>query len=55
MTNLIAFVNSFLSYILVFAVILVVGAVAMFLGITTRKSKDAKLALEQGNEEEKEQ
>lgn len=44
MANLIAFINSFLSYILVFGVILVVGAIAMFLGITTRKSKDAKEA-----------
>lgn len=55
MSNLIAFINSFLSYILVFGVILIVGAVALFLGISTRKSKDAKLAAIEGTQENTEE
>lgn len=45
MQNLILFINSLLSYLLVFAVfgIAIIGAV--FLGIRTRKAKDAKNAV----------
>ena len=47
MNNLILFINSFLSYLLVFAVIVAVVAVAVAIGITLRKKKDAKeMALE---------
>lgn len=44
MNNLIAFINTFLSYIVVMAVIVVVAAVACAIGIAWRKAKDAKLA-----------
>lgn len=37
----VSFFNSFLSYLVVFAVIAVVGAVAITLGITLRKKKNA--------------
>lgn len=51
MANLIAFVNSFLSYFLLFAFIIVLCLVAVFVGIKLRKNKDlkdAKLAETQG-------
>lgn len=44
MTNLILFVNSFLSYLLVMAVVVVLCGIAIFIGIKLRKNKDAKLA-----------
>ena len=37
----VSFLNSFLSYLVVLAVIAVVGAVAITLGITLRKKKNA--------------
>ncbi len=37
-----AFLNSFLSYLLVLAVFVVAGGAAIFLGITLRKNTDAK-------------
>lgn len=37
----VSFLNSLLSYLVVFAVIAVVGAVAITLGITLRKKKNA--------------
>ena len=46
MNNLILFVNSFLSYLLVFAIVVVLCAIAIAIGITMRKKKDAKLALQ---------
>lgn len=46
MTNLILFLNSFLSYLLLFALIVVLVAVACVIGVKWRKSKDAKAALE---------
>ena len=46
MANLIAFLNSFLSYLLLFAVCVAVILVAVKIGITLRKNKDAKTALE---------
>ena len=42
MANLIAFVNSFLSYFLLFAFIVVLCLVAVFAGIKLRKNKDLK-------------
>lgn len=51
MANLIAFMNSFLSYFLLFAFIVVLCIVAAFVGIKLRKNKDmkdAKLADTQG-------
>lgn len=42
MTNLILFLNSFLSYLLVVAVFGVVIGAAVFTGIKLRKNKDAK-------------
>ncbi len=37
-----AFLNSFLSYLLLLVVFVVVGGAAVFLGITLRKSSNAK-------------
>ena len=51
MANLIAFINSFLSYFLLFAFIIVLCLIAAFVGIRLRKNKDlkdAKLAETQG-------
>lgn len=42
MTNLIAFINSFLSYFALFAFIAVLCIVAVLVGIKLRKSKDLK-------------
>ena len=42
MANLIAFVNSFLSYFALFAFIVVLCIVAVFVGIKLRKNKDLK-------------
>lgn len=44
MANLIAFVNSFLSYFLLFAFIVVLCIIAAFIGIKLRKNKDLKEA-----------
>ncbi|MCD7739268.1 MAG: hypothetical protein LUH58_09575 [Lachnospiraceae bacterium] len=44
-TNLILFVNSFLSYLLVFVVSIAVVGVAIFAGYKLRVRKDAKNAL----------
>lgn len=38
---LVSFLNSFMSYLVVMAVIIVVAAVAMTIGITLRKKKNA--------------
>lgn len=43
MNNLILFINSFLSYLLVFAVFAVAIVAACFLGVTLRKRKDKKM------------
>ena len=43
MTNLILFINSFLSYLLVFGVITVLVIVACILGAKWKKSSDAKM------------
>lgn len=42
MSNLIAFVNAFLSYFLLFAFIVVLCLIAAFIGIKLRKNKDLK-------------
>lgn len=44
MTNLILFVNSFLSYLLCFLLIVALVIVACIIGVKWRKSKDAKAA-----------
>lgn len=41
----VAFLNSFLSYLMLMLIIVVLGAIAITLGITLRKRKDAKEAL----------
>lgn len=46
MGNLISFVNSFLSYIMLLLVIAVVGGVAIAIGLTLAKKKNAKAAQE---------
>ena len=48
MTNLILFVNAFLSYLLVFVFIMAVVVVACVIGVKWRKSKDAKAAAQTG-------
>ena len=48
MTNLILFVNAFLSYLLVFVFIVAVVVVACVIGVKWRKSKDAKAAVQAG-------
>ena len=42
MANLIAFINSFLSYFALFAFIVVLCLIAVFVGIKLRKNKDLK-------------
>lgn len=39
---MIAFLNSFLSYLLCFVVFVVIALTGVFIGIKARKSKDAK-------------
>ncbi len=46
MTNLILFVNAFLSYLLMFIFIVALVIVACIIGVKWRKSKDAKAALD---------
>lgn len=42
MGNAVLFLNSFLSYLLLMAIIVVIAGVAIFIGIKLRKNKDAK-------------
>lgn len=44
MTNLILFVNAFLSYFLLFLFIIALVIIACVIGVKWRKSKDAKAA-----------
>lgn len=44
MENLILFLNSFLSYLLVFVIAIAVIIVAIIIGTKLRKNKDAKIA-----------
>ena len=46
MANLILFVHSFLSYLLLFVLVVALVIVACIIGVKWRKSKDAKAALE---------
>lgn len=55
MDNLVLFVNSFLSYLLVVVVISVLVGIAIFIGIKMRKNKNAKLAAEMSVSDIKEQ
>lgn len=53
MVNLIAFLNSFLSYLLLFGVFVLLAAIAIAIGITLRKRKNASvLATEAAETEE---
>ena len=54
MTNLILFVNAFLSYLLIFVIIIALVIVACIIGVKWRKSKDAKAALATGVQEQAE-
>ncbi len=54
MTNLVLFLNSFMSYLLLVAVFVLVIGIAIFLGIKLRQNKNAKEALETSLEEKKE-
>ena len=51
MSNLILFINAFLSYLLVFVVITILIVAAILVGIKMRKNKNAKEALEQADAE----
>lgn len=46
MEKLILFFNSFLSYLLVLAIIAVLCGIAIFIGIKLRKRKNSQLELE---------
>lgn len=46
MDNLISFVNTFLSYFVLMVIILVVGGIAIAIGLTLAKKKNAKVAAE---------
>lgn len=50
MNNLILFLNSFFSYLLLFIIIVALVIVACVIGVKWRKSKDQKLALSGGGE-----
>lgn len=50
MTNLILFVNAFLSYLLIFVLIIALVVVACIIGVKWRKSKDAKAAMNNSEE-----
>ncbi|MBQ7065731.1 MAG: hypothetical protein IJN92_02825 [Lachnospiraceae bacterium] len=52
MNNLILFVNSFLSYLLLFVIMIGLVVIACIIGVKMRKSKDAKLAAEAAMEKE---
>ncbi len=46
MEKLILFLNSFLSYVLLLAVIVVLCGIAVFIGIKLRKRKNSQLEME---------
>ncbi len=50
MSNFILFVNAFLSYLLLFVLIIAVVVVACIIGVKWRKSKDAKTAAAVGED-----
>lgn len=47
MGKLILFINAFLSYLLVFVLVIALVIVACVIGVKWRKSKNAKLGLEE--------
>lgn len=51
MANLVAFLNSFLSYLLLFAVCVAVVIVAVMAGIKLRRKKNAEEALAERQED----
>ena len=53
MTNAILFANSFLSYLLLMAIIVLLCGIAIFIGIKLRKNKNAKEALTEQTTETK--
>ena len=48
MNNLISFVNSFLSYGLLFLFVIVLALIACFIGISMRKRKNAQIEVVEG-------
>ncbi len=52
MNNLILFFNSFLSYLLLFVIMVALVVIACVIGVKLRKSKDAKLLQEELLEKE---
>lgn len=46
MDNLISFANVFLSYLVLMVIILIVGGIAITIGLTLAKKKNAKAAVE---------
>lgn len=50
MTNLILFLNAFLSYLLIFVFIIVLVIAACIIGVKWRKNKDAKAVMQEGTE-----
>lgn len=50
MENLILFLNSFLSYLLLMVVIAVLCGIAIFIGIKLRKRKNSQLEMEKATE-----
>ncbi len=50
MTNLVLFLNSFLSYLLLVVVFVLVIGIAVFIGIKLRRNKNAKEAAETSSE-----
>lgn len=55
MNNFVLFLNSFLSYLLLFGVFVVLAVVGALIGAKWRKSKNAKEALETAAEESKQE
>lgn len=51
MANLVAFLNSFLSYLLLFAICVAVVIVAAMIGMALRRKKNAEEALEAQKED----
>ncbi|MBD5466461.1 MAG: hypothetical protein HDR22_11755 [Lachnospiraceae bacterium] len=52
MNNLILFLNSFLSYLLLFVIMIALVVIACIIGVKMRKSKDVRLQAEAVLEEE---
>ena len=51
MANIIAFTNSFLSYLLLFCICVAVVIIACVIGVKLRKNKDAKMEAENNKQE----